>query len=82
MNDYVTLTIGQDFHLKRGKDHIAYAGMPSESAYSIVQKKASGYQGYAWNLFFPRRKQELVIDGITVFVESVTPEEISLRVER
>ena len=82
MDNYVTLTIGQDFHLRRGKDHIAYAGMPSESAYSIVQKKASGYQAYAWNLYFPRRKQDLVIDGVRVFVENITPEEISLRVER
>ena len=76
----VTLSIGQDFHLRRGKDHIIYAGMPSDGVYSIVQKRASGYQGYAWNLFFPKRKQEITIDGVNIFVENVTPEEIRLRV--
>ena len=56
MDKIVVLAIGEGFHLKRGKDHITYAGMPSEDVYSIVQIKASGYQGYSWNLYFPRRK--------------------------
>ncbi len=77
----VTLAVGEDFHLRRGKDHIAYAGMPSENIYSIVQKKSSGYQGFAWNLFFPKRRQEITIDGVNIFVENVTPDEIRLRVE-
>jgi len=77
----VTLRLGESFHLRRGKDHIIYAGMPSESVYSIAQQKASGYQGFAWNLFFPKRMQNIVIDGVNVFVENVTPEEIRVRVE-
>ena len=81
MTEPVTLSVGEDFHLKRGKDHIAYAGMPSDSVYSIVQKKTSGYQGFAWNLFFPKRKQEITIDGVNLFVENVTPEEIRFRVQ-
>jgi len=81
MSGPVILAIGEDFHLKRGKDHIAYAGMPSDNVYSIVQKKASGYQGFAWNLFFPKRKQEITIDGVNLFVENVTPEEIRFRVQ-
>ena len=75
-----TLRLGESFHLRRGKDRIIYAGMPSESVYSIVQKKADGYQGFAWNLFFPKRMQNMVIDGVNVFVENVTPEEIRFRV--
>ena len=43
----IVLSVGEDVHLGRGKDHIFYAGMPSENVYSIVQKKAGGYQGYA-----------------------------------
>ena len=49
MDKTITLAIGERFHLKRGKDRIAYAGMPSEDVYSIVQIKASGYQGYSWS---------------------------------
>ena len=81
MSKPITLSVGDDFHLRRGKDHIAYAGMPSDNVYSIVQKKASGYQGFAWNLFFPKKEQEITIDGVNIFIENVTPEEIRFRVE-
>ena len=80
MGKTAILSIGKSFHLKRGKDNIVYAGMPSEEAYSIAQKKSSGYQGYAWNLFYPKRKRDITIDGIRLYVERVTPEEIEIRV--
>jgi hypothetical protein len=50
--------------------------MPSENVYSIVQKKVNGNQGYSWNLFFPKKRQDITIDGVNIFVEGVTPEEI------
>lgn len=74
------LSIGGEFHLKFGKDRIYYAGMPSEEVYSIVQKKSTGYQGYAWNLFYPRKRRDITIDGIKLYVERVTPDEIEIRV--
>lgn len=76
----VLIGIGEDFHLRRGKDHIAYAGMPSEEVYSIVQRKAYGNRGYAWNLFYPKRKRDIKIDGVRLYIERLTPEEIELRV--
>jgi hypothetical protein len=75
----VVLTVGGQFHLKFGKDNIIYAGMPSEEVYSIAQRKSSGYQGYAWNLFYPRNRREITIDGIKIYVERVTPDEIAFR---
>ena len=80
MVEPIVLSVGEDFHLRRGKDHIIYAGMPSENVYSIVQKRSDGYRGYSWNLFFPKRRQEITIDGVNIFVENVTPEEIRLRI--
>jgi hypothetical protein len=80
MGKSVVLPVGEDFHLRRGKDHIIYAGMPAEGIYSIVQVKASGYQGYAWHLYYPRRRQDITIDGVSIYVERVTPDEIELRV--
>ena len=80
MGTPVILSVGEDFHLRRGKDHIIYAGMPSDSVYSIAQKKASGYQGFAWNLYYPRKRQDISIDGVNIYIERVTPEEIELRV--
>ena len=80
MGKSAVLPVGEDFHLRRGKDHIIYAGMPAEGIYSIVQVKASGYQGYAWHLYYPRRRQDITIDGVNIYIERVTPDEIELRV--
>ena len=56
-----------------------YAGMPAEGVYSIAEIKQSGYRGFAWNLFFPRRQQEITIDGVNLFVENVSPQEMRFR---
>ena len=80
MDKSVLLSVGETYHLRSGKDRIVYAGMPSEDVYSIVQRKASGYQGFAWNLFYPRRKSEIIIDGVNILVENVTPDEIRLQI--
>lgn len=39
MNNAVVLSVGDTFHLRRGKDRIIYAGMPSEDVFSIAQRK-------------------------------------------
>ena len=81
MDKPIVLAVGESVHLRRGKDHVLYAGMPSENVYSIAQKKYGfPYQGFAWNLYFPKKRQEITVDGVNVFVESVTPDEIRLRI--
>ena len=80
MDNSIVLSVGDTFHLRRGKDHVTYAGMPSDTVYSIAQRKANGYQGYAWNLYYPKRKSDIAIDGVNIFVENVNPDEIRLRV--
>ena len=83
MDNSVVLSVGDVFHLRRGKDRIIYAGMPSDKIYSIVQRKWDfmplGCWGFAWNLFYPRKRSEIVIDGVSILVENVTPDEIRLR---
>jgi hypothetical protein len=81
MDKSVVLSVGDTYHLRCGKDRIVYAGMPSEKVYSMVQMKWEFfYRGYAWNLFFTKEQTTIRIDGINILVESVTPEEIRLRV--
>jgi hypothetical protein len=75
----IVLAVGEQFHLMLGKDNIIYAGMPSEEVYSIAQRKSCGYQGYAWNLFYPKNRREITIDGVKLYVERVTPDEIAFR---
>ncbi|MFC1950701.1 hypothetical protein ACFLWD_03465 [Chloroflexota bacterium] len=81
MNNSIVLSVGDNFHLRLGKDRIVYAGMPSENVYSIVQMKWEFfYRGYSWNLYFPKGQNTIRIDGVNILVDSVTPEEIRLRI--
>lgn len=80
MNSSVVLSVGDTYHLRLGKDRIVYAGMPSENVFSIVQIKWEFlYRGYSWNLYFPKGKSTIRIDGVNILVESVSPEEIRIR---
>lgn len=81
MNGSLSLSVGDTHRLRFGKDRIVYAGMPSENVFSLVQVKWEFvYRGYSWNLYFPRGQTRIRIDGVNLTVESVTPEEIRLRV--
>jgi len=81
MDRSVVLSVGDIHHLRLGKDRIVYAGMLSENIYSIVQMKWEFfYRGYSWNLYYPKDQSTIRIDGINILVDSVTPEEIRLRV--
>ena len=75
----IILRAGEDFHLAFGADHIIYAGMVSDDVYSIAQKKNSGHQGYAWNLYFPKNRRDITIDGVKLHMERVTPDEIAFQ---
>ena len=81
MNNSVVLSVGDTYHLRLGKDRIVYAGMPSENVFSIVQMKWEFlYRGYSWNLYFTKDQRKIRIDGVNILVDSVSPEEIRLRV--
>lgn len=84
MDNLISLSVGDTYHLRSGKDHITYAGMPSDKVYSIVQRKRKFGPyiawGYAWNLFFPKEQSSIRIDDVNIMVENVTPSEIRLRV--
>ena len=81
MDKLVVLSVGDRTYLGFGKGYIYYAGMPSEKAYSIVQRKWEfPYQGFAWNLFYPKEESKITIEGVNILVENVTSDEIRLRV--
>ncbi|MFC2045796.1 hypothetical protein ACFLUH_03865 [Chloroflexota bacterium] len=81
MNNTVVLSVGDKVYLGFSKGTIYYAGMPSEKTYSIVQRiREFPYQGFAWNLFYPKEQNRIRIGGVNIVVDNVTPEEIRLRV--
>jgi hypothetical protein len=80
MDRTITLSVGDTHKLGLGKDRIIYAGMPSENVFSIIQVRWEFmYRGYSWNLYFPKNRSEIRIDGVNILVENVTPDEISFR---
>ncbi|MCJ7605784.1 MAG: hypothetical protein MUO19_07095 [Dehalococcoidales bacterium] len=85
MNDSIgpfqteTLPVGKAYHLKRGKDWIIYAGLVSEDVYSLVQMKSRGYQGFAWNLYFSKRQQDINLDGVDIHIVRATAGELELQ---
>jgi hypothetical protein len=81
MDKSITLIVGQTVQLKRFKDRIAYAGMPSENTYSIVQINSAKFQNTAgWNLFYPKNTTKIIIDGVNIFIEKVTTDAIRLQI--
>ena len=70
--------------MKREKDCVVYPGMTSEKVYSIVQRNVAGMalsgQRFAWNLFFLHGRRDITIEGVSIIVDEVTPDEIRLRV--
>ena len=81
MDNSVVLSVGDTHRLRLGKDRIVYAGMPNENVFSFVQTKWEFmYRGYSWNLFFPKKQSTIRIDGVNILIDSVTPEEIRIRV--
>jgi hypothetical protein len=80
LGNVVKLDIGDSFQPRLGKDRILYAGMPSETVYSIVQLRWEFfYRGYAWNLFFPKEQTRIRVNGIEYEVQAVGPDTITLR---
>ena len=81
MDNLITLSVGDSYHLRLGKDRIVYAGMTNENVFSFVQMKWEFfYRGYSWNLYFPKGQSTIRIDGVNIQVENVTPTEIRIGV--
>jgi len=84
MSKTVVLSVGDVYHLGRGRDHIVYSGMSSKDVFSITQRKREllpfGYNAQAWNLFFPKEQERIRVDGVNIMVDGVTPDEIRIRI--
>jgi hypothetical protein len=59
---------------------IAYAGMPSPEAFSLVNRRDIG-PNYACNLFRAVDARDITVAGVKVHIESVSPDKITIQVE-
>ena len=55
---------------------VVYAGMPSESTYSLAVSWGRGYQAAAYNLYLPLEQRELNVAKGRLRIHTVTPREI------
>lgn len=82
MSSAVSLYVGDDYRVPGSlQGRIAYAGMPSPNAYSLVHKREVG-ANYAYNLFYSVESRDISVAGVQIHVDSVTPEMIVLRVRQ
>ena len=73
--------VGEPLVVKKGivaSEHLFYAGMPTDSCFSLAVKCRSGKNLAAYNLFFPVTQQQVELSGRRFAVNEVSPEQIQL----
>lgn len=82
MDKAVVLRVGEDYRVSGLlQGCLTYAGMPSSNTFSIVHKREVGGD-YAYNLFFSADKKDINIGPLSVFVEAVSPEQITFWIKQ
>ena len=81
------LRVGEGASVRRGfvftaSCHVIYAGMPSDSTYSVVVVKEHGNQASAYNLYLPRSQREVALPYGRLIVTSVSEDEMRWRLQR
>ena len=78
----ITLAIGETTRIKLGFVNtvtLIYSGMPSKDVFSIVIQTGSGYQGYSYNLYYPKDTKTIKVGKESFSIINVTPERITFR---
>jgi hypothetical protein len=81
MYDPISLHIGEKKKIKIGRLQsleFIYCGMISKETFTVSILINSGYQGYAYNLFYPKDTTTLYLGNKEFKVMDVTPEKIVL----
>lgn len=83
MTEY-TLGIGEEAVIRKrilGSTYkVIYAGMPSNTAYSLVVSYFFGNQAMSYNLYIPLNKREIKLKVGYIIVDHVTPNNIRIRI--
>ena len=82
MEDIISIHVGGGKTIKNGFFNwfgIVYCGMPNKYTFSLNYMETSGHQGYALNVYYPKRMSRIKIKNIEFNVLSVTPESIKIQ---
>ncbi len=77
-----TLNVGESLIMKEGffntGEHLVYAGMPTDSCFSIVVTWSIRHNSAAHNLFFPVTQQQIEFSGRRFAVKEVSQARVQL----
>lgn len=82
ISDDIILGIGEKTKIKFGfMDSITliYSGMPSKDVFSIALLFGSGYQGYSYNLYYPKDSKTIKIGAVSLSIVSVQEDTLTVR---
>ena len=82
ISDDIILGIGEKTKIKFGfMDSITliYSGMPSKDFFSIALLFGSGYQGYSYNLYYPKDSKKIKIGSVSLSIISVQEDQLTVR---
>jgi len=77
----ITLEVGDSTKIKLGFMNnvtLIYSGMPNRDVFSIGILSYSGYQGYGYNLFYPKNTKSIKVGNKTFRVVNVSPERLTI----
>lgn len=78
----INLAIGGTTRIKLGIVNtvtLIYSGMLSKDVFSIVIQTGSGYQGYSYNLYYPKDTKTIKIGKESLSIINVRPKQLTLR---
>ena len=78
----VTLKINETYKIKLGFANnisLMYAGMSSKDFFSIVIIEGSGYQGFSYNLYYPKDSTSIKVKKKPFSILNVSEDSITIR---
>lgn len=78
----ITLKVGEKTKIKLGLVNsvtLIYSGMISKDIFSITLLYGSGYQGYSYNLYYPKESKTIKIGDESYSIVSVSSDKLIIR---
>lgn len=82
ISEDINLAVGEKTKIKLGLMNsitLIYSGMISKDIFSITLLYGSGYQGYSYNLYYPKESKSIKIGNESFSIVNVNSDQLILR---
>lgn len=82
ISEDITLAVGEKTKIKLGLMNsitLIYSGMISKDIFSITLLYGSGYQGYSYNLYYPKESKTIRIGNGSFSIVNVSANQLIIR---